>query len=151
MANPTNFEDIQNMNIDDIQDIPLTPKGTYLVMVKGMPEQGVSSQQQTPFWRYKFSVIEALEDVNRDELREVGGPSALDIQHDFYMTDKALPMFRNFTKLALGMRGLSVKEAVAESQGKQCKIHVSHRPQRGPQRAGQEVRLQANIDDFTAA
>jgi hypothetical protein len=153
MANPTNFEDIMNMNIDDIEDIPLTPKGTYLVMVKGMPEQGTSSQQQTPFWRYKFSAIEAMDDLGdegRQLLRDIGGVQALELQHDFYITDKAVPMFRNFLKNALGISGIGLKEAIPESVGKQCKIHVSHRPQRNS-RPGQEVRLRAEIDDFAAA
>ncbi len=152
MPNPTTLEDILNVNIDDIEDIPLTPKGTYLVLIKGMPEQGVSSLQQTPFWRYKFTAIEALEDVDadgRDLIGEIGGLQNLDIQHDFYMTDKALPMFRNFAKQALGLSKMSVKEVVAESAGKQLKVHVSHRPMRG--RPGQEARLQAQIDDFLAA
>lgn len=148
MPNPNTFEEIQNMSIDDIEDNVLTPKGTYVVLVKGMPEQGVSSQKQTPFWRYKFSAIEALPDVDRDQLSECGGLQALDLEHSFYMVDKALPMFRNFLKDAVGLSGMSVAQAVAESTGKQLKVHVSHRP---TQRRDGTTGLRAEIDTFLAA
>jgi hypothetical protein len=146
MPNPESFEDIQNMSIDDISDIPLTPKGTYIVLVKGMPEQGTSSQKQTPFWQYKFTAIEALPDVDRDALAEVGGLQALELEHAFYQVPKALPMFRDALRV-MGFKGISVKEAVAESPGKQLKVHVSHRP---TDRRDGTKGLRAEIDAFLA-
>jgi hypothetical protein len=147
MPNPNTFEEISNMNIDDIEDNVLTPKGSYIVLVKGQPEQGTSSQKQTPFWRYKFTPVEALPDVDRDQLGECGGLNAIEMEHSFYMVDKALPMFRNFLKDALGMSGMTVAQAVAESTGKQCKVHVTHRP---TQRRDGTVGLRAEIDSFAA-
>jgi hypothetical protein len=148
MPNPNSFEEISQMNIDDIEDNVLVPKGTYLVLVNGMPEQGTSSQKQTPFWRFKFRPVEALQDVDRDQLAECGGLQAIEIDHSFYMVDKALPMFRNFLKDAIGLSNMSVTQAVAESTGKQCKIHVSHRPTK---RNDGTVGLRAEIDSFAAA
>jgi hypothetical protein len=148
MANPTTLEEILNINIDDIEDNVVTPKGTYLVNVKGMPEQGVSSQKQTPFWRFQFAAIEAGPDVERSEINDAGGLQNLKLAHDFYMVDTALPMFRDFLREALGLSGMPVKQAISEAPGRQLKVHVSHRPQTG--RDG-KVRLRAEIDTFLAA
>jgi hypothetical protein len=145
MPNPENFEDIQNMNIDDIEDNVLTPRGTYIVVVKGTPERGVSSQKQTPFWHFAFSAIEITGDVDKDQLELVGGLQNLDIAHDFYQVPKALPMFRDFLKNALGFSNMSVTQAVAESTGKQCKVHVTHEV---TSRRDGTKGLRATIDQF---
>jgi hypothetical protein len=148
VANPENFEDIQNMNIDDIEDNVLIPKGTYIVLVKGMPERGVSSQKQTPFWQFKFTAIEATGDVDKAELEDVGGLQNLDLSHEFYQVPKALPMFRDFLKNAMGLSNMTVTQAVAESTGRQCRVHVSHEPTR---RRDNTVGLRAVIDQFLPA
>jgi hypothetical protein len=136
------------MNIDDIEDNVLTPKGSYIVLVKGQPEQGTSSQKQTPFWRYKFTPVEALPDVDRDQLGECGGLNAIEMEHSFYMVDKALPDVPQLPQgRARHVRNECVAQAVAESTGKQCKVHVTHRP---TQRRDGTVGLRAEIDSFAA-
>lgn len=65
-----NFTDILSRSVDDIKPPPTLPKGTYLCVVKGMPEQIESSKKKTPGLRFKLEVVQPLEDVDTDQDRK---------------------------------------------------------------------------------
>lgn len=67
MANQT-FESILDTPADAVERPKPLPAGTYAVVVRGMPEHGVSSQKKTPFVRFTYALIAAGDDVDPDEL-----------------------------------------------------------------------------------
>ncbi len=150
MPNPTSFEEISNMRLDDIEDPKPFPVGTYVWLINGMPESGKSSNKQTPFWEFKLRPIQALEDVDRAALDEIGGlQSGKEMSLTFYMTADSASMIRNFLRDVLGVKGgLSVTQAIAESVGQQFKGHIAHRPF---QRRDGTMGLRAEIDTTTKA
>src|SRR5216683_2744595 len=130
MPNPTSFEEISNMRLDDIEDPKPFPTGTYVWLISGMPESGKSREKQTPFWEVKLKPIQAMEDVDRTALDEIGGlQSRQEMTLMFWITPDSLSRLRNLLRDVLGVKGgLSVTQAIAESVWQQFKGHVSHKP-----------------------
>lgn len=150
MPNPTSFEEISNMRLDDIEDPKPFPVGTYTWLINGMPESGKSREKQTPFWEFKLRPIAAAEDVDRARLEEIGGlASGKEMTLTFWITPDSVNMLRNFLRDTLGIKGgLSVTQAIAESVGQQFKGHVVHRPF---ERKDKSMGLKAEIDTTTRA
>lgn len=150
MPNPNSFEEISNMRLDDIEDPKPFPVGTYVWLINGMPETGKSRDKQTPFWEFNLKPIQALEDVDRAALDDIGGlQSGKEMKLTFWITPDSASMIRNFLRDVIGIKGgLSVTQAIAESVGQQFKGHVSHKPYQA--RDG-SMRLRAEIDTTTRA
>ncbi len=150
MANPTSFEEISNMRLDDIEDPKPFPVGTYVWLINGMPESGKSREKQTPFWEFKLKPVQAMDDVDRTLLDEIGGlQSGKEMSLTFWITPDSVSMLRNFLRDVLSIKGgLSVTQAIAESVGQQFKGHVSHKPY---QRRDGQMGLRAEIDTTVRA
>lgn len=94
-----NFEDILNRSVDDIKPPPLLPEGTYLCVVQGLPEQIESSRKKTPGLRFKLQVVQALEDVDPDELQNIeGGVIGKILNMDQWVTEESLFMLKQFVE-----------------------------------------------------
>jgi hypothetical protein len=120
-----------NMNIDDIEDIPLTPKGllhrdgqgnagTRHILATADPILEVQIQRRSRPW------IPTLTGISSETC---GGLNAIEIQHSTSTSPtKPCRCSATSSRTRSACRELSVAQAVAESVGKQCKVHVSHRP-----------------------
>lgn len=69
----TSFEDILDVDDDQIDRPKPTPQGSYEGMIDGLPEYGRSSKKGTPFIQWNVKLLGPKEDVNLDDLQAAGG------------------------------------------------------------------------------
>ena len=69
MNNPT-FASILDRPSGDTEKPKPLPVGTYSAMVKGLPEEGKSSQKKTPFVKFTLQLLQAADDVDPEALAE---------------------------------------------------------------------------------
>ena len=81
-----NFSSILDMKTDDIK-FPKLPVGTYVGVVKGLPEFGASSQKGTQYVRFQIELVDAGEDVEADDLEEFGNVAGTTLPITFYYAD----------------------------------------------------------------
>ena len=121
------FEEILNKPSSDIKAPPAYPVGTYHCLVDGPPEQGKSSQKQTPFLKFRFKILSPMGDVDQQAFAEqqLSGKS---ISQEYYVTDAAAFMVRDFLVEHLGIDGenKSLLQVVAEAPGKQVLVKLRH-------------------------
>jgi len=138
MAKPTQqtFESILDTPADAVERPKPMPVGTYDVVVKGMYEQGESSQKKTPFVRFTYAFTSAGEDVDEDELtalltdREgtVHPLTERTIKDTYYTTADA--MFRltdTLERMGIEMEGKTVRQALDDTPNCALRITISHR------------------------
>lgn len=70
-ATAPNFESILDTPTAAVERPRPMPAGTYDGIVKGLYEEGVSTQKKTPYVRFTYAFQSAGEDVDQDELLEV--------------------------------------------------------------------------------
>lgn len=133
----TSFESILDTPADEVERPKPLPAGTYDVLVKGMPEHGKSSKQQTPFVRFTYVLQAAREDVNEDELDELltnakGEKVALSdrsIRDTYYTTPDALFRLTDALEaMGIDLTDKTVRAALDETPNASLRILVGHRP-----------------------
>ncbi len=142
MAKPqtTTFESILDTPAADVERPQPMPIGTYDGVVKGLYEQGESSQKKTPFVRFTYTFLAALDDVDEEELTTLltdkdGNVHALNektIRDTYYTTPDA--MFRLTDTLEnMGVidpdddDGKTIRQALADTPNCAVRFQVSHR------------------------
>jgi hypothetical protein len=119
---------------------PIT-QGTYRALVKGLPRFDHSTKKGTPFSEYTMQLLEAMDDVDIENLTEVltkknGEVIALSdrtLRLTFYHTPDALWRLAKFLKdLGLevedGDETTTVEDLEQQSPGRECYVHVKHTP-----------------------
>lgn len=137
-AAATSFESILDTPSAEVERPKPLPAGTYDAIVKGMYEEGVSSQKKTPFVRFTYALSAAGEDVDEDELKELltdkdGNTEAIGsktIKDTYYTTPDAL--FRLTDTLAnMGLDteadGVTIRQLLSETPNQSIRIVVGHR------------------------
>lgn len=89
MTNP-NFSSILDEAPTEVNRPKPLPIGTYLCIVKGQPVYDKSSQKGTPYVEFTLAVIAAEDDVDEDELSEMGGFEGKTLRATYYTTDDAI-------------------------------------------------------------
>lgn len=121
------LEELMNTPSKEIKPPEAYPVGTYHCIVDGPPEQGKSSQKQTDFLRFKLKIMSALADVDAQKAAEaqITGKT---LQVEYYLTEAALWRFKEFLIDHLGIveGDKSLKELVAETQGRQLLVKLRH-------------------------
>lgn len=90
-----NFQSILEESPTEVIRPPMMPVGTYLCVV-GDWESGESSLQKTPFVKFNLRPISALDDVDTDTLKEIGGLEGKKLSITFYLTDNSKFMLDEF-------------------------------------------------------
>jgi hypothetical protein len=88
--NTQSFESILDTPADAVERPKPLPAGTYDCIVKGLFEQGESSQKNTPFVKFTYAIQAAGEDVDSDELEAIGGIADKTIKDTYYTTPDAV-------------------------------------------------------------
>lgn len=139
-----NISDILNRKAEDVEAPKTIPPGSYNCVIKGMPEQGVSSKQKTVFLKFAFQIISARDDVDEDAIVEYetnkdGTKTPLVgkiITSDYYIQNAdgspsgALFMLTNMLE-AIGVDftgGKSIGAAVDETPNSECVVFIKHEP-----------------------
>lgn len=135
MANQT-FESILDTPADKVERPKAAPAGTYAVVVRGMPEHGVSSQKKTPFVRFTYAFQAAGDDVDEDELKAFltdseGNTSQLSsktIKDTYYTTPDSLFRLTDVLEnMGIDAEGKSIRGMLDETPNASLNILVGHR------------------------
>lgn len=123
------------------------PVGTYLCVV-GAPEDTISSQKKTPGVKFPLKPIMAMEDVNEDDLNDMGGLENKNLNITFWLTpDSAyrLDDFHSHCGLDITQK-LSRRMRNSEVVNSQVLAVVSHRMSDDNTQTFAEVRRTARAD-----
>ena len=127
MATQTSFESILDTPATEVERPKPLPAGTYSCIVRGLPEYGESSQKKTPFVRFILAVQSAGDDVDSDELQEIGGIADKTIRNTFYTTpDSMFRLTDFFTHLGIDQEGKTVRQCLSETPNCSVKITIGH-------------------------
>ena len=134
MARTADFSAILNTKPEDIEDPKILPPGEYRAVVSERPTLDESAKKKTPYVRFTYSILEALESVDPDAIEAIGGIRKKDGsprtmgRDDYYLTEDSL--FRIKT-LANSMWGEGNWENIAwvieNAQGQEVILTVAHR------------------------
>lgn len=139
------FEEILNKPAKDVKPPQAYPVGTYHCLVDGPPEPGQSSQKQALLLRFKFKILSPDKDVDAHLAAEqqVVGKTFTD---DFYI-ENAEWRLKEFLEdaLAIEVGDKSMKEMVAEAQGKQVMVKLKNEMSRDGKRVFHRVDSYARV------
>jgi hypothetical protein len=90
MNDAPNFASILDEAPTEINRPKPLPVGTYLCVVQGQPVYDKSNKKGTPFVEFTLRPVSAEEDVDADDLAEMGGIGDKTIKATFYLTDDAV-------------------------------------------------------------
>ena len=95
MNDKPNFASILDEAPTEIDRPKPIPTGTYLCRVQGTPTYDKSSKKGTPFVQFTLKPISAEDDVDEDDLAEMGGLDNKTLRLTFYLTEEASRRSRN--------------------------------------------------------
>jgi len=145
-AQPT-FESILDMPASEVERPKPLPAGTYDAIVKGLYEEGQSSQKKTPFVRFTYAITNAGDDVDADELAEMGGIAEKTIKDTYYTTPEA--MFRltdALENMGIDLEGKSIRAALSDTPNCALRIVIGHRASEDGQQVFAEVKRTLKAD-----
>lgn len=88
MANP-NFASILDEAPTEVNRPKPLPAGTYEFVVRGVPLYDKSSKKQTDYVQFNLVPIAAHDDVDEDDLKEMGGFEGKIVRATYYLTEDA--------------------------------------------------------------
>jgi len=138
MANTSaDFSAILERAPSEVERPKALPTGTYLVVVKGQPQFDKSTKKQTPFAKFNLGFLQALEDVDEEELEQAltsaeGTKTALtekSINHTLYLTENSAWRLDEFLEhCGIELDGKkSRSQMIEETPGCQLLISIKHR------------------------
>ena len=135
------FTQALNVKVEEIERPPLPPVGHYIFKVSKPAVFGDVGNGRFDTVDFPLQAVEAMDDVDPDQLSAVGGPTMINLRNRFMFNkgeseeDKAnanrtLFNLRNFLENHLGMdiEGMTLKEAIDQAVGQQCMANVQYRP-----------------------
>lgn len=145
----TNFADILNHNADDIKPPPILPQGSYLTVVRGLPEQITSKNGNTGL-RFIHQIVAAI-DVPEEELAQFeNGVAGKTHRHDMWLTEDSI-YFENRLKnflihCGIDMGGKSLGAGIDEVPNSQVIIIIGHEQSQDGQRMVSKIARTAPAD-----
>lgn len=130
MSNTPNFASILDESPTEVSaPLPL-PQGTYHCVVQGLPRYDKTSKKQTDFVEFTLKPIAAEEDVDPNELDEVGGLDGKTIRAQFFITEDAVYRLDEFHEhcgvdLNDGQTRRQRSEAVVNAE---VRVFMKHEP-----------------------
>lgn len=147
MANNPNFAALLEKPATDVERPKALPAGTYLCVVKGLPENGESSQKKTPFVRFNLQPLAAQEDVDAEALKEMGGLEGKTIRDTYYVTEDALYRLKEFLEhLGVEPDDKSIAQMISEAPGCQVLVSIRHRASQDGENVFAEVAKTAAVE-----
>lgn len=133
-----NFGSILDRKPTAIERPKVLPVGSYIAVVQGMPRQDKSTKKQTPYYEYTCKYLQAMDDVDPDDLsaaltRADGTKKTLgDMTQKltYYITEDAIWRLKQFLEhCGLDEDDFESTRQMAESAGGcQVVIKLRHKP-----------------------
>lgn len=125
------FEDILNTPVNEHKPPKPLPPGEYLGLIDGQPELTQRGKNQTHCVVFPIKLMQALNQspTFQQELTEaLEGKSLSDVRlsNTMWMTPDSAYRLGQFLNDHLGIEGVSTREAISMSQGKQLIVTVGH-------------------------
>lgn len=125
------FESILDTPAAEVERPKPLPIGTYTGIVKGLYEEGTSSQKKTPFVQFTIALTSAGEDVDADELEEIGGITDKFLKNNstcFYLTPDALWRLTDFLESAckIDLSDKTVRQALGDTPNTEVRLVIIH-------------------------
>jgi hypothetical protein len=149
MATTQSFESILDTPADAVERPKPLPAGTYDAIVRGMYEEGQSSQKKTPFVRFTYAIQAAGEDVDEDELKELltdkdGNAQPLSsktIKDTYYTTpDSLFRLTDALENMGIDLNDKTIRIGLSETPNASVRILVGHRASEDGQQIFAEVK-----------
>lgn len=125
------FTKILNKKLEEIERPPLPPVGTYVMKVTKVPEQ--MERGDYKIIEFNFSGIEAMEDVDADELAAFGPVTNVMARRAFMFgddetsNDRAIFNLKRFLEEHLLVEDAeSIQDGLAASPNHQCLVTLAH-------------------------
>lgn len=130
MAQPQrqSFSSVLDTPAGDIERPKPLPVGSYVCVVTGQPRIDKSAKKQTEFVEFTLKLLEALNDVDEDALKDVGGIKDKTTRVTFYLTENSIYRLKEFLEhcgVDMEDEG-SMRQYIAEAPGKQVVAHIIH-------------------------
>lgn len=127
----TNFASILDAAPTEVDYPKALPAGTYLTVVKGMPEHGESSKKKTKQVTFTLGMLQADDDVDEAELKEVLGDTPLTdktMKHIVYLTENSVYRLDEFFEhCGIELDGKKSRtQMLEETPGCQVLVSVGH-------------------------
>jgi hypothetical protein len=144
------FEEILSRPTSEIKPPPPIPTGHYHCMVDGVPEHGLSRERQTNYFRFKYKIIAAGNDVDAAEALEQQVVGKI-ITQDFYLTENMVTqnIFKEFLEDVLGIENpdgkMGLKELITHVPNCQLIVELRHDISRDGKRTFSKVNSTAHV------
>ncbi len=128
MAKAQSFASVLDMPAQDIERPKPIPVGSYVCVVQGQPKFDKSTKKQTEYVEFTLKLLEAMDDVDEDALKEAGGIKDKTMRNTYYLTEGAIWRLKDF----LGHCGIdtdtdaSLRQLIDEAPGKQVVANIAH-------------------------
>lgn len=121
------FTDLLDRPATDFVPPPPIPAGTYVGVIKGLPAYGESSKKKTKQVEFSINLLEAMDDVDQEELKGMGGIAGKTVKATYYLTDDAIYRLREFLEhCGIEVGKQSIRADVDETPGKQVVVVMGH-------------------------
>jgi len=124
----TSLSDILDRQSSDIERPKPLPAGSYICVVKGLPRFDKSSKKQTPFVEFTLQPLEALDDVDKEALEEMGGFNNKTIRATYYLTDDAAYRLKDFLDHCGIDEDGTLRQRIESTPGCQVVANLKHSP-----------------------
>lgn len=125
-----NFEEVLDKKVGDIEKPKPRPAGTYLAVVQGLPAMNKIGQEEHPVVDFKLRLMSAGPDVDPEALAECPPMSEWGqvVDRHWVNTEQSIFYFQEFLKNVLDFSGVGIRQALAESPGRQYYVKMKQRP-----------------------
>lgn len=150
MSEEINFEQLANVKAGEVKAPPKIPSGHYACIVAGPMVQHKAKSGNLAL-RFPVQLVEALSDVDAEQLEEAGGMPDKKYNLDFWMSPDARFIFTNFG-LKMGhskdLNIVELAEAIATSSDQFMVEVKTEQDQTNPDRHYTNVSNAAPLDSY---
>ena len=124
-----NFSEILDRPATEIEKPKPLPVGTYIVVVRGLPEYFESSKKKTPGARFTLEILQAGDDVDTDDLEAMVGFQGKSLRHELWLTEDLLWRAKQFAEdCGIDTSEGTIGQILEACNGCQVMIQVRHEP-----------------------
>lgn len=145
------FEDLLDKPLDNFKKPPAMPEGNYIFQVTDFKFGKTTGEKKTNFVEFETTYVEAMPDVDADNLSTVLDGNALTSKKSkltFYLTADAMWRLSQFLHEHLGLPIASVRDAIQAAKGNQFLGNVKQEiSQRNPQDVYSNIASTAKVPE----
>lgn len=143
----TTFGSILDKRVEDIKEPVTMPTGSYVFTIHGLPRYDKSSKKQTEFVEFTCNYVEALDDVDQDQLAAAGGFAGKQTKLTFYLTEEAAYRLKDFLAHLKIEEQETLRPMIEEATGRSFIGTIRHEPSQDGTRMFARIGSTAPIEE----